>query len=94
LRNISGSSGTSREHRRQQPHVLESVLDVEELDADVERVAGQRDDPRVLAGLPELVELTGQDAVQRLLAGGESADAHGLEPICRPQAHRSPATAT
>ena len=50
----------------------------------VEAIKGQRD--RIVARLAELVDLAGHDSELRLLAGGESRDTHGVEPIDLPLA--------
>ena len=66
----------ARDDRRQQSHVGEAVLLLEDLDPHVEGVAGQGHDDRVLGRLAELVDLAGDDAELGFLADGESRDAH------------------
>ena len=66
----------ARQHRRQQAHLVEPVLPLEQLDADVERVAREADDDGVVAGLAVLVEVSCEDAVRRLVTCSESDDAH------------------
>ena len=66
----------ARDHRGQQPDVGEPVLGLRRLDPGVQRVAGQLDDDAVLGRLPELVELAGDHAVQRVVARGEPRNTH------------------
>ena len=58
----------AREDRREQADVGELVLLLEQLDPDVERVAGEGHDDRVVGRLAELVDLAGDDAELRLVA--------------------------
>ena len=64
------------QHRGEQAYVGQPVLLLQQLDPDVEGVAGQCDDDRVVLQLAVVVELAGDDAVLRVLTCGESGDAH------------------
>ena len=57
------------------------------LEPDVERVAGQRHDHRVVGRLAELVDLPGDDAEARLLARGEPTDTHAARLSNSPRKH-------